>query len=177
MLDTPVSLQPMDANAFVYLTVLLARQPNDFRWSVHGSWELAASVESMMKASGGRPLMSIVENSTGRLCGISAAYFIDRQNCVAHVAVVTDATIGLARWAECVEHFARYLFSNWPFRKLYLLLHERKGEALVEGGRAQIEGRLRNHSFLDGSYDDLVVVTIDRPAADYPDFGPAPAKR
>jgi len=57
-----------------------------------------------------------------------------------------------------------YAFSTWPFRKLYMEASETSYGAFGSGlGRLFAEeGRLRNHAYFDGRYQDLRILAVYR---------------
>jgi RimJ/RimL family protein N-acetyltransferase len=79
-------------------------------------------------------------------------------------ALGTPDAQGSGLVAEGVLLGVHYAFSTWPFRKLYLEATEDSFQAFTSGLGTffQEEGRLREHTFWNGSYRDLVVLAVYR---------------
>ncbi|MGI8519795.1 MAG: GNAT family N-acetyltransferase [Actinomycetota bacterium] len=68
--------------------------------------------------------------------------------------------------ARTVFEFIGRVFEQWPLRKLYMEVSEdrlRSFPSLV-GRLMRVEGRLSNHVFRRGAYQDLVILSLSREA-------------
>jgi RimJ/RimL family protein N-acetyltransferase len=71
---------------------------------------------------------------------------------------------GLGLIAEGVLLGFHYAFSTWPFRKIYMEATEESYRAFKSGlGRFFVEeGRLKEHSFWNGRFMDLLILAVYR---------------
>lgn len=101
----------------------------------------------------------------GRAVGQVIAYRPDLRN--GHVKLGVAVTPEDERRGVGVEGIlllARYVFSTWSFRKIYLELPDFVFARLSSRVRryAAVEGQLRDHVFLNGCFRDLYIVALDR---------------
>lgn len=96
------------------------------------------------------------------LVAITSANFRDGFAYVSALGIPEAQGSGLV--AEGVFLGVHYAFSTWPFRKIYLEATEDSFQAFSSGhGKLfREEGRLREHTFWNGSYRDLVVLAVYR---------------
>ncbi len=107
----------------------------------------------------------VVRSETGSPIGLVSCFGADFRNRHAHIGVLGDPgwrNSGLliaGAW-----RFIGYLFSEFDLRKLYAEVLESNFEHLATGtGRLfEVEGRLSRHEYLDGDYQDLFVLALDR---------------
>jgi RimJ/RimL family protein N-acetyltransferase len=79
-------------------------------------------------------------------------------------AVGTPSMQGSGLIAEAVLLGFNYAFQTWPFRKIYMEVSETSYEAFRSGlGRFFTEeGRLQQHCFWDGRYQDVFILAVYR---------------
>jgi RimJ/RimL family protein N-acetyltransferase len=91
------------------------------------------------------------------------AYNADQRNGFAYIGAVMSSTVGSTGIGiAAMDLFITYLFTTWPFRKLYAelpqynlpMLGNRIGHLLRE------EGRLKEHTYYNGRWWDQVIVAL-----------------
>jgi acyl carrier protein len=103
----------------------------------------------------------------GPALGHVTAYQPDLRNGRVKLAVaVVPEQVGRGAGVEGIVLLARYVFTTWSFRKIYLELpdfvFDRVGHRLRR--YAAVEGQLRDYVFLNGRYRDLYIVALAREA-------------
>lgn len=122
------------------------------------------SPEGFHHALWDRTLIQFVAVAGRRVEALVSAYEADLRNRHAHIAVVarSDAApgVGMEATALLVEH----LFAEFDLRKLYaeVLAPNMAAFASGAGRHFEVEGRLTAHEYLDGRYEDMVVMAITR---------------
>lgn len=107
----------------------------------------------------------IVKNGTGDPIGYMFAFNADFRNGICHIAAVVDHTMRRRSWPlEGAKLFIDYLFTVFPFRKLYGEVLEPNLQSFrsVLGSTLREEGRLRSHEFHAGGYLDKIIVALWR---------------
>jgi acyl carrier protein len=107
----------------------------------------------------------VVRTASGSTLGLVSCLGADFRNRFAHVAVVGDP-----RWRNSglviagAWQFFGYLFSTFDLRKLYGEVLESNFASVATGidRLFEIEGRLTAHEYLDGVYEDVLVLALDR---------------
>lgn len=107
----------------------------------------------------------VVESRDGRPIGVVSAFEPDFRNrfiSIAACSVDELETSGLV--LEGVALLVTYLFENFDLRKIYAESLERNYAqfAMGEGRLFEIEGRMREHEYIDGRYEDFVLLAIYR---------------
>jgi len=108
----------------------------------------------------------IVEGTAGHdrlgLVSITSPNFRDGYTYLSAVAAPEVQGSGLL--AEAVLLGFNYAFTTWPFRKIYMETSE-TSYAFIKSGLGRFfseEGRLREHSFWNGRYTDLLILAVYR---------------
>lgn len=107
----------------------------------------------------------IVRDRAGTPLGLVSCIGADLRNRHAHIAVLADpASRGTGLMAAGAWSFAGYLFSQFDLRKLYAEALESNFEQFRSGAghRFEVEGRLTEHEYVDGRFEDLVIVSLTR---------------
>ena len=96
--------------------------------------------------------------------GLVSAYNADSDNghCYVLGFSIFNEPFRRALLADGIATMFSHLFSNWPFRKIYV---QTRGSALIPAARLGLmreEARLSDHFYVDGQYDDLVICSLDR---------------
>jgi hypothetical protein len=104
----------------------------------------------------------VVETSAGHRLGIAVAYAANFRDGHVKMAAISDEAVGRGSlFLEGASLFIEHVFSVFPFRKLYA-----EGAVSAIGNRPQEmfveEGRLRNHCFVDGRWEDFVTYALYR---------------
>ncbi|HEX7197127.1 MAG TPA: GNAT family protein [Candidatus Limnocylindria bacterium] len=97
--------------------------------------------------------------------GVLACFGADFRNGHAHIAFVfADTARSDGRSVDAVEQFFDYLFSTFPFRKLYgeVLEFNISQFSSAIGPIASVEGRKRAHEWHDGRHWDQLLLAIYR---------------
>jgi RimJ/RimL family protein N-acetyltransferase/acyl carrier protein len=97
--------------------------------------------------------------------GLVSCFGADFRNRHAHIGVLADP-----EWHDSgllvagAWQFIGYLFEQFDLRKLYAEVLESNYRRLATGaGRLfEVEGRLSNHEYVAGAYEDLYVLALDR---------------
>jgi len=108
-----------------------------------------------------RVLVQHLVVSGSDVLGMVTAFEADHRNRHAHVAAIaapSHRATGLVPWA--LLRFVEELFAAFDLRKLYAEVLQPNLESFRSGvgHRFAIEGRLRGHEYVDGTYVDLVVL-------------------
>jgi RimJ/RimL family protein N-acetyltransferase/acyl carrier protein len=107
----------------------------------------------------------VVRSETGSPVGLVSCFGADFRNRHAHLGVVGDpAWHNSGLLIAGAWRFIGYLFSEFDLRKLYAEVLESNFEHLATGaGRLfEVEGRLSRHEYIEGDYQDLFVLALDR---------------
>ncbi len=122
------------------------------------------SPEAFHHALWDRALVQFVAVADRRVEALVSAFEADLRNRHAHIAVVARAAatpgLGMEATALLVDH----LFSEFDLRKVYAEVLEPNMAAFGSGaGRLfEVEGRLTGHEFINGRYEDMIVMAITR---------------
>jgi RimJ/RimL family protein N-acetyltransferase len=106
-----------------------------------------------------------VGNRSRRRLGVASVTSADMRNGTAYLSVVSDpAVVGSGLMIEVTGLAIEYVFSTWPFRKLYAEVPEYnlRTFATVTQRFFRREGLMTEHVFLDGRYWDVHVLATDR---------------
>ncbi len=109
----------------------------------------------------------LVAANDGRVVGLVSAIQPDFRNRHAHVSVIEAPewqSSGLA--IDGMVRLISYLFTQFDLRKVYAEVLERNLTRFASGENRwfQVEGRLTEHEYIDGSYEDMVVLATSREA-------------
>lgn len=107
----------------------------------------------------------VVSTEGGDPVGLVSCLGADLRNRHAHLAVLADpAWRGTGLLVAGAWQFIGYLFAHFDLRKLYAEVLSSNFRRLRTGaGRLfVVEGRLSAHEFVDGGYEDLYLLALDR---------------
>ena len=107
----------------------------------------------------------IIETTTGRALGLFVLSSPNFRDGYAYLSVLgMPGATGRGSVAIGGMLGVHYAFSTWPFRKFYMEASETSYAAFGSGlGRLFAEeGRLRNHAYFDGRYQDLRILAVYR---------------
>jgi RimJ/RimL family protein N-acetyltransferase/acyl carrier protein len=107
----------------------------------------------------------IVATHDGRPVGLVTCFEPDFRNRYAYIAAVADRRFedsGLV--LEGMTMLISYVFAQFDLRKLYAESLEPDFERYASGGGRvfEVEGRLRDHEYVDGGYQDYIVSSVWR---------------
>lgn len=103
--------------------------------------------------------------TTGQCLGYVSAYNANMRNGIAYLAAMgSQRSVGRGLVVRGLAILIRYLFTNWPFRKLYFESAEPSFEQFASALPELFveEGRLREVEYREGSYSDVIVGAISR---------------
>lgn len=118
--------------------------------------------------SGGRDDASFAIEADGTFIGICALFNYDHtaHTCELGITIGDKAYWGKGYGRETVKLLVKYAFQYRNFRRVWLRVHgrnERAQRAYRAAGFVE-EGRLHQHVYSDGSYDDLIIMGLLREA-------------
>lgn len=156
-----VRLEPLTARHEDAARVLYTTGDHLTRYRLRG---VTPSPEGFHQALWDRVVAQFVVVGEGGVLGLVSAFEPDFRNRHVHIAVVgrPDAPLGSALEGTCllVEH----LFAEFDMRKVYAEVLAPHLEAFASGGGRLfvVEGRLTEHEYADGRYQDMVVLAVSR---------------
>lgn len=107
----------------------------------------------------------IVATHDGKPVGLVTCFEPDFRNRYAYIAAVADRRFEASGLVlEGMTMMISYVFAQFDLRKLYAESLESDFERYASGGGRvfEIEGRLRDHEYVDGGYQDYVVSSVWR---------------
>ncbi|MCB8983947.1 MAG: GNAT family N-acetyltransferase [Ardenticatenaceae bacterium] len=117
-------------------------------------------------AEGGRDGADFAIEADGTLIGICALFSFDTlaQACELGIAIGDQAYWGRGYGREAVHLLLDYAFRLRNMRRVYLRVHGRNQRAIHAYTACGFvtEGRLRDHVWSDGAYDDLLLMGVLR---------------
>lgn len=154
-------LRPFRPNDFDFAYGLHLEPRNLVSYRLRGS---VPSPESFHRFLWDQALANfVVSNRSRHPIGIVSAYGADHRNATCYVAAVgsEDAQDG-GLMVESIGLLVTYLFLAFPFRKVYMesLQSNYSRFASGEGRFFTLEARLREHEYVDGKYQDMVILAI-----------------
>lgn len=163
-----IRMRPVRPNDLPLLYEMFVREEVLWRWRFNG---VVPTFESFVRSfTTGLLVQFVVEPNRSESAppvplGLVSSYNMDLRGLTTFVAVVTDARkhrSGLGM--EAMGLFLNYLFSCWPFRKIYFETVAFNFEQFRSGLEEVFveEGRLRDHYFLAGRYWDQYICAINR---------------
>lgn len=164
--DGRVELRPLSQQDYGLIWHTSMSQELIVRWRHRGS---TPAPESFAASLWQGVLVNFVatEATSGRPLGLWTAYDANHLDGYCYVASLKfDAEQGNTRFLQSGLLFVGYLLDTWPFRKLHAEALAVNLDQFRSGiGRLFVEeGRLRDHAFIQGSYQDLVTLTVWRQA-------------
>ena len=158
-----VRLRPVEARDYDFLFRLYTVGDHLVRYRLRGS---TPSPEAFIRFVWEHVLAQfIVETREGHPIGVVSSFEPDFRNRYVYIAACTTPDFessGLV--LEGVAVLVSYLFETFDFRKIYAESLETNYAqfALGEGRLFDVEGRMREHEFIDGAYQDFVLMAIYR---------------
>lgn len=101
----------------------------------------------------------------GVAAGLVSCFEPDHRNRFAHLAALTNPEVpGATTVPRALAEFITYLFRSFELRKLYAHMLEGAYAQVASGaGRLfRCEGRLVDHEYVEGRYEDLVLLAVHR---------------
>lgn len=159
-----VRLRPMRPGDYEFLYEAAIAPENSFRWRFRGA--IPEGSEFAKSITNGVLVQFIVERrTTSEPLGLVTAYNANQREGWVYVAALGAPKYrasGLV--VEGIGVLIGYLFTTWPFRKLYFEAIEYNTYMYASAYASLIveEGRLQKHIFYDGRYWDLVTSAMYR---------------
>lgn len=124
--------------------------------------ETRTFVEKLVKRLGEGTHMyaNILEIETGKVIGTAMLFDFDKEANHAEIGyVLNDSAWGKGYGTETVKLISDFAFETLMCRKLYArVVHVNMGSAKVlEKNKFVLEGRLKDHYFIDGDYYDSLI--------------------
>jgi len=160
-----VALRPVEARDYEFLFRLFTAGDHLVRYRLRG---VTPSPESFIRFVWEQMLAQfIVETREGRPIGVVSSFEPDFRNRYVYLAACSTAefeTTGMV--LEGVALLASYLFSTFDFRKIYAESLEANYAqfSFGEGRLFEVEGRMKQHEYINGHYQDFVLLAIYREA-------------
>jgi RimJ/RimL family protein N-acetyltransferase len=157
-------LVPVTEECYGYLYDLSTHPSVSVRWRYHG---VIPTREAFVGEiwTGIFTQLLVVDRDTSQPAGLVVAYQGNLRNDTVWVAGVIDPRFHGRRVSlEAIFLFINYLIVTWPFRKLYMEIPEFNLSQFGSGLRRifREEGRLREDTYYDGQYWDMVTVALYR---------------
>jgi len=152
-------VRPADIEAIYELSV---EGTNWTRWIFRGGNVSPSDVAARVFQPGVLTQVVARSHSGGAIGAHLIAYEAQRYH--VKVGIVTSGTWQLTGLpVEAMLFFMDFLFGNWPFRKLYIEMMGSEWERQHSLGRVfEVEGRLSQHDYYNGQFDDLVIGACSR---------------
>jgi RimJ/RimL family protein N-acetyltransferase len=110
-----------------------------------------------------------IDRATGEPIGHLSMYNADLRNMIAFLsAVIAPARVGDGSGAEASLLFVSHTLARWPLRKIYMEVPEFTYDGLrtymnyALGVYLTEEGRLREYTYFDGRFWDMIILAADR---------------
>ena len=159
-----VRLQMVGQEHYGFLHRLNVQPEEGFRWRHQG--RTPSPEEAVRSLWNGTLAQFIIETSDGlKPLGLVNAHNADHRNATASFALVsTPEARGSTKMLDGLFIFMNYLFTNWPFRKLYAEVLEYNMVQFRGSGSGLyvVEGCLRKHSYYANRYWDKYIICIYR---------------
>ena len=160
-----VRIRPVEARDYDFLFRLYTDGDHLVRYRLRGS---TPSPEAFLRFLWDQVVAQfIVENRDGRTIGLTSAFEPDFRNRFISIAACSvDHLESSGLVLEGVALLVSYLFENFDLRKVYAESLERNYAqfSMGEGRLFEIEGRMREHEYIDGRYEDVILLAIHRDA-------------
>ncbi|HQZ35489.1 MAG TPA: hypothetical protein PK020_13775 [Ilumatobacteraceae bacterium] len=152
-------VRPDDIEAIYELSV---EGTNWTRWIFRGGNVSPSDVAARVFQPGVLTQMVARSHIDGTIGAHLIAYEAQRYH--VKVGIVTSTAWQLTGLpVESMLFFMDFLFSNWPFRKLYIEMLGSEWERQHSLSRVfEVEGRLSEHDYFNGRFDDLVIGACSR---------------
>jgi RimJ/RimL family protein N-acetyltransferase len=158
-----VRIRPVDARDYDFLFTLYSDGDHLVRYRLRGR---TPSPDAFVHHLWEQVLAQfIVETGEGRPVGIVSSYEPDFRNRRVHIAACAVAEFEMTGLVlEGVALLVSYLFETFDLRKICAETLEPSFAqfALGEGRIFDVEGRLREHEYVQGRYQDLLLLAVFR---------------
>lgn len=155
-----VALQHIEPRHYDFLFSYAVRDEQNWRWNGRpvGPEAFRESLWDRVHAQ------FVVARTDGAPVGVVRAYGANFHHRYVYVQVgFVDSEVRFGTTMEATALFVNYLFERWDFRKLYAEVTD-SYPAFAAGAEKyfDVEGRLRDHIFINGRYRDLLILSIRR---------------
>lgn len=159
-----VRIRPVDPSDIPYLYRLATDGETGDRWRYRGATPDPKAFAAQLYD--GVLAQFIVERTVdGRPIGMVCAYNANHRDGFVYLAGVSEASLqGTGLGPEGLLLLADHVFANWSFRKIYFESAAFNYEQFASGADVYFreEARLKDHTFYQGRYWDLVIGSLTR---------------
>lgn len=160
-----VRLRPVESRDYEFLFRLYTTGDHLVRYRLRG---VTPSPEAFVRFLWDQVLCQfIVESKDGHVVGVVSSFEPDFRNRYVYIAGCSTKEFEASGLVlEGVALLVSYLFTTFDFRKVYgeSLESNYAQFALGEGRLFDVEGRMKEHEYIDGGYQDFVLLAIYREA-------------
>lgn len=158
-----IRLRPLNDGDYRLLRANEMSAALTFRWRFHGE-HLAPERYSAQLWDGVLCQFVVERVSDSAVLGHVALYNADHVNGHCYLAGAKFSSAEGIEFIVGLLLLVEHAFQGWPMRKIYLEAPEYNYSQFdgAEGWLMDVEGRLSEHTFLDGRYWDLVIGSISR---------------
>lgn len=160
-----VALRPVESRDYDFLFRLYTHGDHLVRYRLRGQ---TPSPEAFVRFVWDQVLAQfMVETKDGHTIGIVSSFEPDFRNRYVYIAACSHEDFEASGLVlEGVGLLVSYLFTTFDFRKVYgeSLESNYAQFALGEGRLFDVEGRMKQHEYIDGHYEDFVLLAIHRDA-------------
>lgn len=135
-----------------------------FRWRYHGAIPAYETFERTLFANVLQQFAVVADHDPAKFVGLVVGYNVNLQDQYAFLAAAISKQFGVGAF-EALALLGRHLFTNWPFRKLYIETPEfniPQFRSAIRVGLLREEGRLKRHRYYDDAFWDQVTFAIYR---------------
>jgi RimJ/RimL family protein N-acetyltransferase/acyl carrier protein len=160
-----VTMRPVRSDDLGFLYDLATADEVAFRWRFRGAIPTFEAFQASL-TQGVLTQLVVTSAKDMRSLGEVVVYNANQTHRIAYVAGVFIPDLHLTGVAaEAFQLFVRYVFQAWDFRKLYMETPAYNFDQISSGaGRwFEIEGVLKDFTYLDGRYWDEYILAITRP--------------
>ncbi|MCF2526329.1 GNAT family N-acetyltransferase [Yinghuangia soli] len=157
-------LEPVSPEVMPYLYQLAISSEVGYRWRFRGSVPDYPTFEATFW-QGSLAQFVAVDLESEMPAGHVVCYNPDHGQGYAYLgAVFAPGHTGSGRPVDAVRTFARYVFTTWSFRKLYMEVPGFNYPQIRSGAKDwfAVEGQLRDHDYYDGRYWDHYTLAVYR---------------
>jgi RimJ/RimL family protein N-acetyltransferase len=164
-----VRLAPVGREDHIFLYNLAVADENAYRWVLRGEMPpFERFIEEHAPSFNNSFIVWLKE--TGERIGQALIYNIDLRNGHIYVAVViAPEGIGRGLGRETLGVLIRYVLAVYPVRKVYAEVPDFTFAGVEQDVSDapvmelfEVEGRLREHVFIDGEYHDVYLISFNR---------------
>jgi RimJ/RimL family protein N-acetyltransferase len=159
-----VRLRAIYPNDYEYLYALASHEKIGWRWRYRGTSPSPEQFQQQLWQT--TVAQFIVERTTdNQRVGFVQAFDASERNGYCHFAILLDPGLERSGWGfESMLLFLDYIFTVFPFRKLYAEVPEFNYGQFASGERGvfRVEGQLKDHEWHAGQFWDTYLIALYR---------------